>query len=88
MQIHDCIISFFALCRPVYGFIFLFKWIEERRSRRKMQPLEEMFVEDENIVRDIFFAQQVDLYRKLKLTITERCIIIIWGKNVDNVDMS
>ena len=24
-----------------------------------MQPLEEMFVEDENIVRDIFFAQQV-----------------------------
>ncbi|XP_073229835.1 uncharacterized protein [Porites lutea] len=43
---------------PVYGFIFLFKWIEERRSRRKMQPLEEMFVEDENIVRDIFFAQQ------------------------------
>ena len=53
-----------------------------------MQPLEEMFVEDENIVRDIFFAQQVDLYRKLKLTITERCIIIIWGKNVDNVDMS
>lgn len=72
----------------MYGFIFLFKWIEERRSRRKMQPLEEMFVEDENIVRDIFFAQQVDLYRKLKLTITERCIIIIWGKNVDNVDMS
>ena len=39
-----------------------------------MQPLEEMFVEDENIVRDIFFAQQVHLYRKLKLTITERCI--------------
>ncbi|KAL9959779.1 hypothetical protein ACROYT_G033134 [Oculina patagonica] len=44
---------------PVYGFIFLFKWIEERRSRRKIQPLEEMFVEDEEIIRDIFFAQQV-----------------------------
>ncbi|XP_068713612.1 ubiquitin carboxyl-terminal hydrolase BAP1-like [Montipora foliosa] len=44
---------------PVYGFIFLFKWIEERRSRRKIQPLEEMFVEDEDIIRDIFFAQQV-----------------------------
>lgn len=44
---------------PVYGFIFLFKWIEERRSRRKIQPLEEMFVEDEDVVRDIFFAQQV-----------------------------
>ena len=46
-------------CRPIYGFIFLFKWIEERRSRRKIQPLEEMFVEDEEIIRDIFFAQQV-----------------------------
>ncbi|KAJ7336067.1 Ubiquitin carboxyl-terminal hydrolase bap1 [Desmophyllum pertusum] len=44
---------------PVYGFIFLFKWIEERRSRRKIQPLEEMFVEDEDVIRDIFFAQQV-----------------------------
>lgn len=44
---------------PVYGFIFLFKWIEERRSRRKIQPLEEMFVEDEDIIGDIFFAQQV-----------------------------
>ena len=49
-----------SLCsRPVYGFIFLFKWIEERRSRRKIQPLEEMFVEDEETIRDIFFAQQV-----------------------------
>ena len=46
-------------CRPIYGLIFLFKWIEERRSRRKIQPLEEMFVEDEEIIRDIFFAQQV-----------------------------
>ena len=53
-----------------------------------MQPLEEMFVEDENIVRDIFFAQQVHLHRTLKRKITERCIIIIWGKNVHNVDMS
>ncbi|XP_031552298.1 ubiquitin carboxyl-terminal hydrolase BAP1-like [Actinia tenebrosa] len=43
----------------VYGFIFLFKWIEERRSRRKIQPLDESFVEDQDIVNDIFFAQQV-----------------------------
>ena len=43
--------------RPVYGFIFLFKWIEERRSRRK--PQEETFVEDEKVVNSIFFAQQV-----------------------------
>lgn len=57
-----CFGVFFFLCRPVYGFIFLFKWIEERRSRRKIQPLEEMFVEDEDIIRDIFFAQQVTVF--------------------------
>ena len=45
----------------MYGFIFLFKWIEERRSRRKIQPLEEMFVEDESVVSEIFFAQQVNI---------------------------
>ncbi|XP_077993493.1 ubiquitin carboxyl-terminal hydrolase BAP1-like [Glandiceps talaboti] len=45
---------------PVYGFIFLFKWIEERRSRRKVQPLtDETFVDDESIVNGMFFAQQL-----------------------------
>ena len=43
----------------VYGFVFLFKWIEERRSRRKMTPLDEAFVENAEIVNDMFFAQQV-----------------------------
>lgn len=43
---------------PVYGFIFLFKWIEERRCRRKV-VVEESFVEDEEIVNSIFFAQQM-----------------------------
>ncbi|GBM13929.1 Ubiquitin carboxyl-terminal hydrolase calypso [Araneus ventricosus] len=44
---------------PVYGFIFLFKWIEERRSRRKVTTSEENFVEDEETINSIFFAQQV-----------------------------
>ncbi|KAL3851977.1 hypothetical protein ACJMK2_015667 [Sinanodonta woodiana] len=44
---------------PVYGFIFLFRWIEERRSRRKTITEEESFVQDEEIVNSIFFAQQV-----------------------------
>ena len=41
---------------PVYGFIFLFKWIEERRARRK--PGNENFVEDPEIINSMFFAHQ------------------------------
>lgn len=44
---------------PVYGFIFLFRWIEERRSRRKIIEDSDSFVKDENIVNNLFFAQQV-----------------------------
>ncbi|XP_008201911.1 ubiquitin carboxyl-terminal hydrolase calypso isoform X3 [Nasonia vitripennis] len=44
---------------PVYGFIFLFRWIEERRSRRKVVEQDESFVKDEDVVNNIFFAQQV-----------------------------
>lgn len=46
---------------PVYGFIFLFKWIEERRSRRKIIEDSDSFVRDENVVNNIFFAQQVSV---------------------------
>ena len=54
------IILFFS---PVYGFIFLFKWIEERRSRRKVNTLvDETSVIDEEIVNDMFFAHQVSVY--------------------------
>ncbi|XP_053377291.1 ubiquitin carboxyl-terminal hydrolase BAP1-like isoform X2 [Mercenaria mercenaria] len=42
-----------------YGFIFLFRWIEERRSRRKTVTEDESFVTDDNIVNSIFFAQQM-----------------------------
>ncbi|KAI5607133.1 ubiquitin carboxyl-terminal hydrolase BAP1 isoform X1 [Silurus asotus] len=44
----------------VYGFIFLFKWIEERRSRRKVSTLvDETSVIDDDIVNDMFFAHQL-----------------------------
>ena len=49
----------FLSFRPVYGFIFLFKWIEERRSRRKITHEEESFVTDPEVVNNMFFAQQV-----------------------------
>ncbi|GBP23249.1 Ubiquitin carboxyl-terminal hydrolase calypso [Eumeta japonica] len=44
---------------PVYGFIFLFRWIEERRSRRKFVEQIESFVRDEDTINNIFFAQQM-----------------------------
>ncbi|XP_060516737.1 ubiquitin carboxyl-terminal hydrolase calypso isoform X2 [Cylas formicarius] len=44
---------------PVYGFIFLFRWVEERRSRRKVVEQTETFVKDEDVVNNIFFAQQM-----------------------------
>jgi len=45
--------------QDVLGFIFLFKWIEERRSRRKNIDEAEIFVKDPDIVNSIFFAQQM-----------------------------
>ncbi|XP_065159733.1 ubiquitin carboxyl-terminal hydrolase calypso [Atheta coriaria] len=48
-----------ALEGPVYGYIFLFRWIEERRSRRKIVEQTETFVKDEEAVNNIFFAQQM-----------------------------
>lgn len=44
---------------PIYGFIFLFRWIEERRSRRKIVDEAESSVRDDEVVNNIFFAQQV-----------------------------
>jgi len=45
----------------VYGFIYLFPWIEERRSRRKNieETSESTLERDESIVNNIFFAEQV-----------------------------
>lgn len=44
---------------PVYGFIFLFRWIEERRSRRKIVDQTDIFVKDDSAINSIFFAQQM-----------------------------
>ncbi|XP_035785459.1 ubiquitin carboxyl-terminal hydrolase calypso-like [Anopheles albimanus] len=48
-----------ALEGQVYGFIFLFRWIEERRARRKIVETTDIYVKDEDAVNNIFFAQQV-----------------------------
>jgi ubiquitin carboxyl-terminal hydrolase BAP1 len=44
---------------PVFGYIFLFRWVEERRSRRKANFDVEQFVKDEATVNGMFFAHQV-----------------------------
>ena len=44
---------------PVFGYIFLFRWVEERRSRRKANFEVEQFVKDEATVNGMFFAHQV-----------------------------
>jgi hypothetical protein len=52
---------------PVFGFIFLFKWIEERRSRNRYNSAgghtsskhADVFVEDEQTLSSLFFAQQI-----------------------------
>ena len=41
------------------GAIFLFRWIEDRRSRRKMVDEEDLYVRDEKEVNSMFFAQQI-----------------------------
>lgn len=48
-----------AVDGPVFGFIFLFRWTEERRSRRKTNQDSEQFVKDESAVNSMFFAHQV-----------------------------
>lgn len=46
---------------PVYGFIFLFRWMEERRARRKLTQDDEPGGVDNDIIKSMFFAQQVYL---------------------------
>ena len=48
-----------SLDEQALGFIFLFKWIEERRSRRKNIEEEANYVKDDKEVADIFFAHQI-----------------------------
>eukprot|EP00096_Caligus_rogercresseyi_P012700 TRINITY_DN5410_c0_g1_i2.p1 TRINITY_DN5410_c0_g1~~TRINITY_DN5410_c0_g1_i2.p1 ORF type:complete len:141 (+),score=31.20 TRINITY_DN5410_c0_g1_i2:46-423(+) len=46
---------------PVLGFIFLFRWMEERRSRKKLtEATEHLYEKDPTIVNNsLFFAQQM-----------------------------
>ena len=56
---------------PVLGFIFLFKWLEERRARTRNNPtslndgsessnqLQSSYIEDEATVNSMFFAHQL-----------------------------
>jgi len=44
----------------------LFKWTEERKTRRKAVVIEENFVLDEKVENDMFFAQQVRILSKKK----------------------
>jgi len=44
---------------PVYGFIFLFRWTEVRRSRKKKVDQEEIYFKDEEAINSIFFARQM-----------------------------
>lgn len=50
----------FVVLNHFCSFIFLFRWTEERRARRKVvENAAEIFVKDEEKVNSIFFAQQV-----------------------------
>ena len=55
----------------VYGFIFLFRWIEDRRARRKLIEEENLYVK--NNVKSLFFAQQVWFLR----TMSEQCGFLV-----------
>jgi len=50
-----------SLDNSIFGFIFLFKWIERRSRRSKLSGLEpnSNYVTDSNLVNKMFFAHQV-----------------------------
>ena len=50
-----------SISSPVYGFIFLFKLISGRKSRRKLllEDNIEYLMEDSEVVRNMFFAHQI-----------------------------
>lgn len=58
-EIYDLQSSPLVEKKPCYGAIFLFKWVEDRRSRRKIVEEESSYVKDEEKINEIFFAQQI-----------------------------
>lgn len=56
----ELIVMYLFVLLRVHRFIFLFRWTEERRARRKViETAAEIFVKDEEKINNIFFAQQV-----------------------------
>ncbi len=53
----------------IFGFIFLFKWIERRSRRSKSAGLEASsnYVTDPNLINKMFFAHQVKIFLRIKL---------------------
>lgn len=43
----------------VYGFVFLFQWIEERKARKKSLLNDECYVTEPTVLENMFFAHQV-----------------------------
>ena len=43
---------------PVYGYVFLFQWVEERRARKKAMN-EECYITEPTILKNMFFAHQI-----------------------------
>ncbi len=43
---------------PVYGYVFLFQWVEERRVRKKAMN-EECYITEPTILKKMFFAHQI-----------------------------
>ena len=43
---------------PVYGYVFLFQWVEERRARKKAMN-EECYITEPSVLKNMFFAHQI-----------------------------
>lgn len=44
---------------PVYGYVFLFQWVEERRVRKKAAMNDECYITEASVLRRMFFAHQI-----------------------------
>ena len=55
------------------GFIFLFKWIEDRRARRKLIEEDALLVKDPDTINSIFFAHQVFETAESQMSWPQKC---------------
>jgi hypothetical protein len=61
-----CFTHFF-LSRPVYGLIFLFRWIEDENGHESRDDDDEEEEDEESASSDIWFANQVSLSLNIPL---------------------